>query len=79
MSLISVCNTTLKGFKGIIESPNFPNNYPRNEHCIWHIQVARNNKINITFTHFDLERNPGSSTANDKESCIYDYIEVCCS
>ncbi|KAG9276492.1 cubilin [Astyanax mexicanus] len=51
---------------GMIESQNFPNNYPFNARCSWTIQTTMGNTINYTFTAFDLE---GLSP-----SCIYDYM-----
>ncbi|XP_017555843.2 cubilin [Pygocentrus nattereri] len=53
---------------GVIESQNFPNNYPFNSRCSWTIQTTMGNTINYTFTAFDLE----STSA----SCIYDYLEL---
>lgn len=68
----SVCNNTLVGYRGVIESPNFPNEYAQDLNCWWDIIVTDRNKINITFSHFDLE---SSFTFNNK-SCISDYLEV---
>lgn len=53
---------------GVIESQNFPNNYPVDARCSWTIQVTMGNTINYTFTAFNLEGFlPG---------CIFDYLEV---
>ncbi|KAF5282685.1 hypothetical protein FQA39_LY17492 [Lamprigera yunnana] len=51
----TVCKTTLTGFRGAIESPNYPNKYPFDVDCTWTIKVPQGNKINITFAHFELE------------------------
>ncbi|XP_030748736.1 cubilin-like [Sitophilus oryzae] len=64
----TVCTNTVTGFSGVIESPNFPNEYPTNQNCEWNIIVPSNNKINITFSHFSVEQR---STA-----CEFDYVEV---
>ncbi|XP_033347146.1 cubilin [Bombus vosnesenskii] len=66
----TVCQNTLHGFYGVIESPNFPYTYEKNANCSWTIDAPIGNKINITFSHFDLE---GMSYTN---SCDYDYLEV---
>lgn len=66
----TVCQNTLHGFYGVIESPNFPYTYEKNANCSWTIDAPIGNKINITFSHFDLE---GTSYTN---SCDYDYLEV---
>ncbi|XP_068906568.1 cubilin-like isoform X2 [Tenebrio molitor] len=71
----TICNNTLKGFRGVIESPNFPNVYPTSVNCNWEIEVANRNKINISFSHFDLEKVIPYST-NNSNKCIYDFIEV---
>ncbi|XP_056646391.1 cubilin [Diorhabda sublineata] len=70
----TVCRNTIKGFRGIIESPTFPNDNPQDQNCLWEIIVSDKNKINITFSHFELERSPSSSFSN--RSCLYDYVEL---
>ncbi|XP_077306324.1 tolloid-like protein 1 [Lithobates pipiens] len=44
---------TLTAPQGIITSPNFPNNYPKNAFCQWTISTT--SKIKITFTDFDVD------------------------
>lgn len=66
--LKSDCHNTIKGFHGVIESPNFPYTYLRNLNCLWEIKVPSKNKINITFSHFLLEGN--------KQNCTAGYLEV---
>ena len=51
----SKCNRTIFLDSGVLESPNFPDDYPNNMHCIWTIVVSRGNKINMQFSHFDFE------------------------
>ncbi|XP_066539114.1 cubilin [Hoplias malabaricus] len=53
---------------GVIESQNFPNNYPHDSRCTWTIQSTMGNTINYTFTAFDLE--------TTSASCFYDYLEL---
>ncbi|XP_046746260.1 cubilin-like [Diprion similis] len=65
----TLCHRILKGFRGVIESPNFPNNYPHRENCSWVIEAPLGNKINATFSHFDLE-------AGLEDSCDFDYLKV---
>ncbi|CAH0562353.1 unnamed protein product [Brassicogethes aeneus] len=69
----TMCTTTLTGFNGVIESPNFPNNYPDHQNCAWTIEVANKNNISITFSHFQLEKVLRGAKTN---SCGYDYIEI---
>lgn len=53
--------------QGVIESLNFPNNYPANGLCSWTIQASTGNTINYTFNAFQLEAT---------SSCSFDYIKV---
>lgn len=64
------CNRKLKGFSGVIESPNFPNPYPHHVDCVWTIDVPLGNKLGLEFSHFDLEMSYFSS------SCEFDYLEI---
>ncbi|XP_013175197.1 PREDICTED: cubilin-like [Papilio xuthus] len=50
----TVCQRNLTGNYGVIESPGYPSNYPHYANCLWTITVPRGNKINVTFTHFDI-------------------------
>ncbi|KAM4534255.1 cubilin [Odontesthes bonariensis] len=54
--------------RGVVESLNFPNNYPANSLCSWTIQASSGNTINYTFIAFQLE---GTSSG-----CYHDYIKL---
>ncbi|KAK9890452.1 hypothetical protein WA026_010538 [Henosepilachna vigintioctopunctata] len=56
MKYRSVCSNKLTGYGGVIESPNYPEPNSFAEDCYWNITVSRNNKINITFSDFDLRQ-----------------------
>lgn len=66
----TVCNRHLSGFSGVIESPNYPDNYPHHSDCMWTIEVPLGNKIGIEFSHFGLE------VPYHYEHCDFDYLEV---
>lgn len=71
------CNTVVTGFSGVIESPNFPSQYSDGLDCTWNITAPRGNKINATFSHFQLEVTywlwgPRLMINN----CSQDYVEV---
>ncbi|KAK9889124.1 hypothetical protein WA026_004393 [Henosepilachna vigintioctopunctata] len=69
----TICRNNLTGFYGVIESPNFPNEYPLINDCTWNINVEAKNGINITFSHFDIRRGyyvKGESCDNDN------YLEI---
>ncbi|XP_011302978.1 cubilin [Fopius arisanus] len=68
----TLCQNTLHAHSGVIESPNFPNRYPPNCNCTWIIDAPMGNKINISFSHFDLEpENPYTDSP-----CKFDYLEI---
>jgi len=52
---------------GVIESPNFPENYPNSKDERWDLKVADGSSIELKFFEFAIE--------NDA-SCSYDYVEV---
>ena len=55
----------------ILESPNFPNNYPDNNTTQWNISVPAGHLVTLTFTNFTLELWRAGSV-----SPCYDYVEV---
>ncbi|KAM5158320.1 cubilin [Mantella aurantiaca] len=50
---------------GILESLNYPNSYPNNQHCNWTIQTTLGNTISYMFTFFHLQ-----------SLCHYDYVKL---
>ncbi|KAF4524800.1 hypothetical protein B566_EDAN010175 [Ephemera danica] len=65
----TVCNNKLTGFRGVIESTNFPQPYPHNRNCTWAISAPPGNKVNITFSNFELENGRAGN-------CSYDYVQI---
>ncbi|XP_032366699.1 cubilin [Etheostoma spectabile] len=53
---------------GVVESLNFPNDYPAYAECSWTIQASSGNTVNYTFTSFQLEAT--------SSSCFYDYVKL---
>ncbi|XP_029444624.1 cubilin [Rhinatrema bivittatum] len=53
--------------QGSLESSNYPDLYPLNEHCNWTIQATSGNTISYTFTAFDVE---------GLLNCAYDYVKL---
>ncbi|XP_068604308.1 cubilin [Brachionichthys hirsutus] len=68
-SYISKCENILitAQHNGVVESLNFPNDYPANSLCSWTIQASRGNTVNYTFSAFQLETS---------SSCVFDYIKL---
>ena len=52
---------------GEFTSPNYPNGYPHNTECIWHIRVPAGGSISLTYQEFDLEGDG---------DCFFDYVKV---
>ncbi|KAL5010260.1 hypothetical protein ScPMuIL_012565 [Solemya velum] len=50
----SICNQRLTKARGVIESPNFPRNYPPNHNCTWIIETTMGNTLNLSFSHMDM-------------------------
>uniref|UniRef100_A0A673AMU3 Cubilin n=1 Tax=Sphaeramia orbicularis TaxID=375764 RepID=A0A673AMU3_9TELE len=69
-SYTSDCNGTVisNRHNGIVESLNYPNNYPLNSMCSWTFQATSGNTINYTFTAFQLEAT--------SSQCSYDYVKL---
>ncbi len=44
--------------------------------CRWRIQVNPGNKVNVEFSHFDLENVNVYESENRTHVCQYDYLEV---
>lgn len=51
----------------ILQSPGFPDEYPNEQICYWHIRVRYGQKIRLQFLEFDVE---------DDVGCISDYLEI---
>ena len=51
----------------MLQSPNYPNNYPESVMCQWVITVPRRFKVRLEFENIDLE---------DDAACRFDYVTV---
>ncbi|XP_075404907.1 membrane frizzled-related protein [Tenrec ecaudatus] len=61
------CGGLLTGLRGIFSSPNYPDPYPPNAHCVWHIQVATDHVVQLRIDSLDIE---------NVASCLFDRIEL---
>uniref|UniRef100_A0A8C0I9G6 CUB and zona pellucida-like domain-containing protein 1 n=1 Tax=Bubo bubo TaxID=30461 RepID=A0A8C0I9G6_BUBBB len=61
------CGGQLTGSNGTLTSPNYPAPYPEFMYCVWHIQTAKNSKINLQFQDFFLELD---------QNCRFDFTAV---
>ncbi|XP_053675116.1 cubilin homolog [Anopheles nili] len=72
-----LCRRNITGFGGVIESPNFPNEYSASMDCRWKITVPAGNRINLEFSHFDFESIMQHGFDNTThQRCPFDYIEL---
>ncbi|XP_065577276.1 cubilin-like isoform X4 [Artemia franciscana] len=67
------CNVELNGITGVIESPGFPYPYPHGKNCTWNIIAPIGNKVNLTFSHFDVE---SFVLPLPQDACFHDYVQV---
>ncbi len=44
---------------GVFTSPNYPNGYPHNTECLWHIRGLQGSSIQLTLEDFDIEGGMG--------------------
>uniref|UniRef100_A0A8C6CDG4 Membrane frizzled-related protein n=1 Tax=Monodon monoceros TaxID=40151 RepID=A0A8C6CDG4_MONMO len=63
----STCGGLLPGPRGFFSSPDYPDPYPPNAHCVWHIQVATDHAIQLKIEALSVE-----SVA----SCLFDRLEI---
>ena len=53
--------------KGVISSPNYPNPYPREVECLWHIKAPDGNRVDLMVENLDVEYS---------KTCMFDYVQV---
>lgn len=63
----TLCNRTLTGTHGVIESPNYPNPHPHSLNCNYHLLAPLGNNLTIIFTALSLEAG---------YNCMFDHINV---
>ena len=67
-SALPVCGGVISGSNhGIINSPGYPGNYPKNRDCVWRISVNPGNNIVLAFADLDLERHT---------NCSFDHLMI---
>ena len=71
-SLVVRCGGVFNESTETIESENYPNNYPRNQQCVYKIQVEENHVVLLKFETFETEENFDFVTV-----CIIIYVYVC--
>ncbi|NXB86561.1 DMBT1 protein, partial [Vidua chalybeata] len=60
------CGGSVSDSSGVLQSPNYPGNYPNDADCVWEIQVENNFRVTLTFRDIVMQ----------SRTCQHDYIEV---
>lgn len=64
------CVVQLEEISGVIETPNFPDEYPVDTHCRWDIRSGgANNRIQLAFSHMSLE-------GSNEGYCLFDSASL---
>ncbi|XP_067908925.1 deleted in malignant brain tumors 1 protein-like isoform X2 [Heterodontus francisci] len=61
------CGGHLRGNHGSFTSPNYPESYPNNVQCTWHISVDNGQRIILDLGYLRLKTS---------QACIQDYVEI---
>ena len=64
---VAGCGGRFKAPSGVLQSPNYPENYDRLSDCGWLIEVLANHVVELTFVDFALEPHP---------NCTNGYVAV---
>lgn len=51
----TTCKFEITSSYGVVYSPNYPDEYPRNMYCYWHFIVTPGHRVKLIFNEFDLE------------------------
>lgn len=70
------CNTTLTNYFGMIESPNYPDEYPRSIVCEWTIKAPLGSKVHLDFDAFAMEESDAEESETSQGLCRYDYLDI---
>lgn len=64
---LAQCGGEIFSDEGILQSPNYPEDYRANKECVWLLTVGENYHLTVKFQSFETENH---------ESCVYDYLEI---
>ncbi|XP_012968328.1 membrane frizzled-related protein [Mesocricetus auratus] len=63
----TTCGGLLPGPRGFFSSPNYPDLYPPHSHCVWHIQVAPGQTVQLKIEALSIE---------GVLACLFDRLEI---
>lgn len=61
------CKYEITAPQGTIQSPNYPDYYPRKKDCVWHFTTTPGHRIRLHFLTFEIEPH---------QECAYDYVQI---
>lgn len=74
--LIVACGGTYTDPTGVLVSPLWPDHYPNEKTCYYHISAPQNKVVKVTFSHFQIESDDIENGGD--VPCVYDYLAVSC-
>ncbi|XP_076317965.1 tolloid-like protein 1 [Tachypleus tridentatus] len=63
----AICGGDVIMEEGVLQSPNYPEDYRPNKECIWKISVPETYQVALQFQSFEIENH---------DNCVYDYVEI---
>lgn len=63
----AVCGGEIVKEEGMLQSPNYPEDYRPNKECVWKITVPESYQVALKFQSFEIENH---------DNCVYDYLEI---
>lgn len=63
----ALCGGEVVREEGVLQSPNYPEDYHASKECVWKITVPANYQVSLRFQSFQIENH---------DNCVYDYLEI---
>ncbi|XP_013102687.2 dorsal-ventral patterning protein tolloid [Stomoxys calcitrans] len=63
----TTCKFEITNPYGVVSSPHYPEEYPRNIYCYWHFHTVLGHRVQLTFHEFQMENH---------QECIYDSVGI---
>ena len=65
------CGGTFATQSGLIASPSYPDTYPENSDCVYHISQPEGTNVTMKILQVAMEQEPGSQSCHHR-----DYLEI---
>ncbi|XP_013784459.2 tolloid-like protein 1, partial [Limulus polyphemus] len=63
----AICGGDVVMEEGVLQSPNYPEDYRPHKECVWKINVPETYQVALHFQSFEIENH---------DNCVYDYVEI---